>query len=93
MANGIVCKQCGHQETSHDLISTALVDEEGERKINVKKSELEDIVGGSTTRIRGYKKALKNCKGYEPEDPKGHEKFEDEGRGTHGMFGTSPSFY
>jgi len=46
MADGILCKHCGYQETDHTF------DPEGFPKV----------------RIKGYKKSLRNCRGYEPED-------------------------
>ena len=50
MADGIVCKHCGWQETNHTYGAEGI-------------DESPDVP------FKGYKSSLKDCPGYEPEDP------------------------
>lgn len=57
MADGIVCKNCGRQETEHDLVNPELSE----------KNSLEKVEDSRNTKA-GYKKSLETCSRYEPED-------------------------
>ena len=62
MANGILCKKCGHQEGAHAFIDEARSDEEGERRLN--------YIDDSKVKLEGYPQTLDECMvdgGYTPE--------------------------
>jgi hypothetical protein len=55
MADGILCKHCGWQETDHDIAADA-ADNEREPEEAWKK------------KLRGFKKSLLDCPGYAPKN-------------------------
>jgi hypothetical protein len=64
MANGVLCKKCGWQETEHDFMDKA---RDPYISSTDKKSAKESLPDGYNKVQSGYRASLKGCKRYVPE--------------------------
>lgn len=72
MADGILCKHCGHCETDH------LINDDEEENL---KRLVEGSVEAPKEKVTGYEVSLTDCSGYDPEDPElAHELIEQQAR-------------